>query len=91
MSEQVVTTNVLSDDKTKIIQSSTAYSDRTIKTEYAYTHPTRPGNVTGETVSEIKDGNITIVRSSTQSYDPTGTLLASVTSKDIITNNVNFL
>jgi len=91
VSEQVVTTNVLSDDKTKIIQSSTAYSDRTIKTEYAYTHPTRPGNVTGETVSEIKDGNITVVRSSTQSYDPTGTLLASVTSKDIITNNVNFL
>lgn len=87
----VVTTNTLSPDKKKIILSSTAYSDRTLQTAYIYTHPTRPGNVTGETVTEIKDGNTTVISSGSRGYDPTGTLLASVTLNDITTNNINFL
>lgn len=87
----VVTTNTLSQDKKKIDQSSTVYSDRTFQTVYTYTHPTRSGNVTEGTVTEIKGGSSAVVSSATYDYDTTGTLVASVTSNGVVTNDVNFL
>ncbi len=82
----VTTNNILTADATRISSSETAYTGRTLKTEYTY-DATHPGNVTSETLREVKNGVSTHLNTTYYTYDTTNSLVAS-TTQDIDTTNI---
>ena len=87
---EIITTNVLSEDKTKILSSTVEYDDKSIITEYSYS-TNFPGNIIFETVSEFKNENSTILSSTEYSYDITGTFVTRSDLENITTHNTNFI
>ena len=88
----LVTTNILSADKTKIASTSTAYDDRTITTAYTY-DTAYPGNVVMETLSETKSGQSpTVLQRIAYEYGSSGgyALVTNMSVKDVMSNDDTF-
>lgn len=102
--QEVVTTNMLSADKTKIISSSTNYGDRISTVSYEYNDSeiideiavNYPGNVTKETYTEqLGTNNPITTRVIEYAYNtdencPGNAYITKTTVKEVITNSVTF-
>ena len=85
----IVTTYTLSDDKTKILDSTIESDNKTLVTSYNYDN-IYPGNVISETVLEISMDGPLELNTINYTYDSNNAFITQKKLKNIITNGTDF-